>query len=92
MKEGKKIKALIVLSEALKKTFKPVKYCYYFFNSQLTGLIQNKRKYFNIKAFYKTHGVYLYKQWNYFLRGYMDNWRSGDFRSESFLRYASGLY
>ena len=36
-----------------KNTFKPVKYCYFFFDSQLTELIQNKTKYCNIKAFYK---------------------------------------
>ena len=32
----------------------PVKYYYFFFDSQLTGLIQNKTKYCHIKAFYKT--------------------------------------
>ena len=46
-------------------TFKPVKILF-FFDSQLTGLIQNKTKYCNTKAFYKTHGVYSYNQWNYF--------------------------
>ena len=32
-----------------------------------------------MKAFYKTHGIYLYNQWNYFQRECMDKWRSGDF-------------
>ena len=61
--------------KALKNTFK----YYFFFESQLTRLIQNKTKYCNIKAFYKTHSVYSYNQWNYFLRGCMEKWRSGDF-------------
>ena len=65
--------------KALKNTFKPVKYCYFFFDSQLTGLIQNKTKYCNIKVFYKTQGVYSYNYWNYFQQAYMDKWRSGDF-------------
>ena len=31
------------------------------------------------KHFGKTHGVYSYKQCNYFQRGCMDKWRSGEF-------------
>ena len=50
--------------KALKNTFKPVKYCYFFFDSQLTGVIQNKTKYSNIKAFYKTHSVYSVEQFS----------------------------
>ena len=46
----------------------------FFFDSQLTAQIQNKTKYCDIKGFYKTHN-----QWNYFQRGCMDKWRSGDF-------------
>ena len=34
---------------------------------------------YNIKAFYKTRGLYSYNQWNYLQRGCMDKWRSGDF-------------
>ena len=49
------------------KNTKKVKYCYF-------SLIHNwpdwcKIKYCNIKAFYKTHSVYSYNQWNYFQRG-----------------------
>ena len=54
---------------------KPVKIYYFFFDSQLTGLIQNKTKYCNIK----THGVYSNSRWNYFQRGCMDKRRSVDF-------------
>ena len=32
-----------------------------------------------MKSFYKIHGVYSNNQWNYFQRGCMDKWRSGDF-------------
>ena len=64
----------------------------FYFDSQLTGQIQNKNKIllnikefyktdgvYNIKEFYKTDGVYSYNQWDYFQRGCMDKWRSGDF-------------
>ena len=70
-----------VRSESLKlwNIFKPAKnIAIFFFDSQLTGLIQNKTKYCNIKAFYKTHGIYSYNQWNYFQLGCMDKWRSCD--------------
>ena len=56
------------------------------FDSQLTGLVQNKTKYCNIKAFYKTHGVYSYNQWNYFQRGCMDKWQSGDFSMQTWCK------
>ena len=54
--------------KALKNTLKPLKYCYFFFDSQLTVLIQNKTK-----------TKYCNNQWNYFQRGCMDKWRSADF-------------
>ena len=40
-------------------------------------------KYCNIKALYKTHGVYLYKKSNYFQCGCINKWRSGDFSIET---------
>ena len=42
--------------KALKNAFKPLKYCYFFFEDWF----KIKTKYCNIIAFYKTHGVYLY--------------------------------
>ena len=55
------------------------KYCYFVFDSQLTGLIQNKTKYCNINAWCMYTRVYSYNQWNYFQRGCMDKWWSSDF-------------
>ena len=73
---------------ALKYKFRPV--ILFFFDSQLTGLIQNKQNTAFIKAFLffsffflKNHGVYSYNQWNYFQRGCMDKWRSGDFSMQT---------
>ena len=45
----------------------------------MTRLIQNETKFCNIKAFYKTPQSIFDNQWNYFQRGCMHKWRSGDF-------------
>ena len=70
-----------VRSESLKlwkNKFTTVKNIVVFFLWFLTD--SEWTKYCNMKSiFYKTRGVYKCNQWNYFQRGCMDKWRSGDF-------------
>ena len=66
--------------KALKNSFKIVKSIVIFFVWFTTDGTDSKwTKYCNIKAFYKTRGVYSYNQRNYFQRGCIDKRRSGDF-------------
>ena len=54
--------------------FKALKYKFKF------GRTDSKwTKYCIIKAFYKSPGVFSFNQWNYFQRGCIDQWQSGDF-------------
>ena len=60
-------------------TFKTVKILS-FFSLFTIGRTDSKwTKYCNFKAFCKFRKVYSHNQWNYFQRGCMDKWRSGDF-------------